>query len=87
LQNTSRNTFVEKNVLQLPTNPSRPIEILKVECPRIATFYFERSGDNSRILIIISPLLNRLILYKEIEPIVGSEIARRRVTDCHDKDL
>lgn len=51
---------------------------------RIGTFYFVRPGEVD-ISIAPSPLLKRLGLYDDIEPIIGTEYVRNRVKDYHDR--
>lgn len=57
----------------------------QIEFPRVATFYFVRPGDNSRILIVDSPFLRKLGVYKKVDSIVGTDYVRKRVKDYHDK--
>ena len=56
----------------------------QVNAPRIGAFYFVRPGDKAQIQIAPSPLLKRLGLYRETEPIGGTEYVRKRVKDYHD---
>ncbi|KAK6457628.1 flavonol synthase [Scheffersomyces xylosifermentans] len=58
----------------------------QIDAPRIGAFYFVRPGDNAKIQIAPSPLLKRLGLYRETEPIGGTDYVRKRVKDYHDVD-
>lgn len=55
----------------------------QIDAPRIGTFYFVRPGDKALIDIAPSPVLKRLGLYKEVEPVVGTDYVRNRVKDYH----
>ncbi|CAH6719885.1 hypothetical protein CLIB1444_02S18778 [[Candida] jaroonii] len=59
----------------------------QVNKPRIGAFYFFRPGDNTRINVVDSPLLKRLGLYKDIEPINGTEYVRKRVESYHNHQI
>lgn len=56
----------------------------QVDAPRIGTFYFVRPGDKAVIQIAPSPVLKKLGLYREIQPVIGTDYVRQRVKDYHD---
>lgn len=56
----------------------------QVDSPRIGLFYFVRPGE-TEIEIAPSPLLKRLGLYRNVNPVKGTEYVRSRVKDYHDK--
>lgn len=56
----------------------------QINAPRIGTFYFVRPGDVD-ISIAPSPLLKKLGLYEDIDPVSGTDYVRGRVKDYHDR--
>lgn len=58
----------------------------QLSAPRIGAFYFVRPGDKAKIDIADSPLLRRLGLYKEVEPVFGTDYVRGRVLDYHNRE-